>query len=418
MLSKPSSLAGGLLATLCLFGAEAQAANPQPVGTKIRPSNCTDCAQALPAVAGAPSGNFVVVWDGSSPSDPHAVLRRRFNPAGVPQGGDVLANTEPQLEQSGGAVAIDSQGRAVVVWSQTSGGNRDIFARRFRPNGSPLGSVIQVSADQAGTSSIPQDFSPAVAATLDGGFVVVWVRVLPPGEGVSGTTPQVWARRFSAGAAPVHAPVQLSTGLPSGEQPDVCVDSVNRAVAVWTTVDEFRPFQASLEGVTARRLSPAGAAVGGEIVVAPPTVTRSSDAAVSCGKGSTFVVAWQTDQAPAQQRLDIVAQRFTRNGRPAAAAARVNTTVDGDQKAPAISHDPAGNFVIVWESDTRTVSGISGRRFNANGAPVSEELVVESTAEGNLQPTEPDVAHVGTAGGFVVVWQDTRQKLAGQRYNP
>jgi hypothetical protein len=418
---KPSFLAGSVLAVtaaLTVFTPEARAADPQPLGAKFRPSNCTNCLQREPMAAGAASGAFFTVWDGASSTDPHAILGRRYNPAGAPQGGDVQINTDPQLEQAGAAVAVTAPGQYVMAWaSRVGGANWEIFARRYRPNGSALGNVIKISADEPGTPTVPQDVSPAVAATLDGGFVVVWVRTLPASATFPGTTPEIWIRRYNSAGAAVKPPLKLSTTLATGERPDVCVDTLNRAVAVWTTVDEFRPFEPSLEGVVARRLAPTGVAVGGEITVAPPTA-RSTDASVSCGKTGTFAVAWHTDKAPATDRLDIVVRRFTQAGRPQAAAVRVNTVTDGDQRSPAISHDAAGNFVVVWESDVSNGARIAARRFTQTGAPASIELIVESVADGAPKPSQPEIAHLGTAGNFLVVWRDGTLKLSGQRYKP
>lgn len=416
-MSKSLYLAGGLLAAALFASAEARAADPVPVGARFRPSNCTNCTQTAPRVAGAKSGAFSIVWDGSSSVDPKGILRRRFNATGVAQGGDAQVNTDPQLEQTGADVAVDPRGNYVVVWaSQVGGKNYDIFARRYQANGTATGSVIKVSADEAGTPTIPQDTAPAVAAGLDGGFVVAWTRTLPASNTFPGTRPEIWVRRFTPAGAPVKAPLKLNTSKPSGDRPDICVDSLNRAVVLWTVVDDYRPFEPSLEGVVARRLSPASAPVGTELVVAVPT-SKSANSAVSCGANSTFVATWQTTQTPALDRLDIVARRYTRNGTPAGPAFLVNASLEGDQKIPAIAHDTTGGFVIVWESDNHEGAGIVARRYGSNGTALSAEIRVEMVPDGARKPETPAVAGL-SAGQFVVVWQDGQQKLFGQRYKP
>jgi hypothetical protein len=416
-MSKSLYLAGGLLAAALFASAEARAADPQPVGARFRPSNCTNCTQVAPRVAGATSGAFSVVWDGSSSVDPKGILRRRFNATGVAQGGDAQVNTDPQLEQTGGDIAVDPKGNYVVVWASLVGGkNYDIFARRYQANGTAVGSVIQVSADETGTPTIPQDTAPSVAAGLDGGFVVTWTRSLPASNTFSGTRPEIWIRRFTPAGTPVRAQLKLSTSKPSGDRPDVCVDSLNRAVVVWTVVDDYRPFEPSLEGVVARRLSPAGAPVGTELVVAAPT-SKSANSAVSCGANSTFVATWQTNQPPALDRLDIVARRYTRAGTPAGAAFLVNANTEGDQKIPAIAHDTTGAFIIAWERDNQAGAGITARRYSAAGTALSAEIQVDSVPDGALKPEAPSVAGLA-AGQFVIVWQDGKQKLFGQRYKP
>lgn len=419
---KSSYLVGGLIAAaLCLVSAEARAAVPQAAGAKFRPSNCTNCRQVAPSVAGAGAGGFMVAWEGSSPADSQGIVRRLFNATAVGQGGDTQVNTDPQLEQAQAAAAVNAAGNYVVVWSTTTTGNvvnRDILGRRFRPNGTPLGAVFKVSADDPAAPVPAQDTAPAIATTPDGGFVVVWIRVVPPGSNTPGGLPEVYMRRYNSSGVAPKAPLKISTGLASGDRPDVCVDSSNQVVAVWPTIDQFRPFESNLAGVAARRIALAGTPTGPEIVVAPANDDTRTEPAVSCGKGNTFVVVWQTTKAPAQEGTDIVGLRFSRLGRAVGTKFRVNTQTSRFQKAPAISHDPAGNFIVVWETDPATGAGIRGRRFNTNAVATSDEFVVDSVAEGARKPAAPDVAHTGSAGNFVVVWQDGSEKLYAQRYTP
>jgi len=65
-----------------------------------------------------------------------------------------------------------------------------------------------------------------------------------------------------------------------------------------------------------------------------------------------------------------------------------------------------GNFVVVWESDEPLApdpsgGGIFGRQFNANGAPLGAEFLVNSYTTGGQHI--PAVAATG-AGSFVAAW--------------
>jgi hypothetical protein len=318
-----------------------------------------------------------------------------------------------------GAVARDKKGNFIVVWSSVADDNSDIVAQRFRPNGTPIGAAFQVNVDDPAAPTVPVDFNPAVAPTSDGGFIVAWTSLLPDGVDFHGTTPQVLARRFTAAGTPAGAQVQVSTGLVKGDRPGVCVDTSGRPVIVWTTVDAFRPFQSNLSGVSLRRLSAKGALLGiGETVVAPPAA-QSVRAAVSCGNGSTFVVVWHSDAAPAGQQSDILGQRFSNQGRPVGATLVINTTTTGYQKNPAISHDPSGNFVVVWQSDLGSRVGVFLRRYTSKGAPTGPEREVASDAPNALAPANPAVSHIGTKGNFVVLWQDgSLGGIHGERFTP
>ncbi|HSK76848.1 MAG TPA: hypothetical protein VLQ45_10350 [Thermoanaerobaculia bacterium] len=411
-MSRAAMFIAGTLAALA-FAAAAGAA-PVPQAGAFRATSCADCRQRNPAVAGSAAG-FLVTWEGSTATDHRGAVARFFTGTGAPKAADFLVNKELPPDQYDADVAADPQGNYVVVWSAVADGNSEILAQRFKSTGETLGSAVKVNTDAAGSPSVPFDFSPAVATTKDGGFVVVWMSLLPNSGTFAGTPPGIYARRFSNAGVPLSAQVKISTGLVGGDRPDVCVDTSGRPVAVWTSVDGFRPFEPNKKGVSARRLSAAGVPQGREIVVARP-LAPSAEAAVSCGKGNTFVVVWHTDQAPAAAQNDILGLRFTRTGRPAGTPFRVNSNSAGEQKAPAISHDATGAFVIVWQSGSGQ-QGIYGRRFLASAAADGADFEVLRETVDPTQRSQPSIAHLTPAGNFVVVWQNGNLGTYGRRFS-
>jgi hypothetical protein len=393
-------------------------AGPTAQGAPFRVGSCTTCIQQAPAVAGSNAGAFLTVWKGASAADPNGVSGRFFTSTGAPRAADFLVNKALVADQYDPAVARDAQGNFIVVWSEVANGNSEIKARRYQATGAPLGAIVKVSQDPPGTPTIPADFNPAVAATKDG-YIVVWANLLPAGGSFPGTTPQILARKLNATGAPVGTQVKISTGLVNGDRPDVCVDTAGAPVVVWTSVDGFPLFESNQKGVSLRRLTAAGAPTGtAETVVAPPTAT-SSQPAVSCGSGSTFVVVWHSDQPPAAERSDILGRRFSRLGRPVGNVFRVNVAATREQKNPSIAHDAKGNFVVVWQSSVSPQQvGIYGRRFSAAGAALSPDFEVVSGPDNATAASHPDIAMIGTAGNFVVVWQAGSQAIYGRRFLP
>ncbi len=392
-------------------------AGPTPQGAAFNVSSCTTCVEQVPAVAGAASGAFLVVWKGGGATDPNGVSGRFFTSTGTPRSPDFLANKDVTPDQYDPAVARDAQGNFIVVWSQVANGNSEIMGRRYLASGAPLGPIFKINQDPAGTPTVPADFNPAVAVTNDGGYIVTWINLLPAGNGFPGGTPQVLARKISSAGVLLGTQVKISTGLVNGDRPDVCVDTLGRPVVVWTSADGFPLFEPNHKGVSLRQLTPAGAPMGtAESVVAAP-LAGSAKPAVSCGTGATFVVVWHSDQPPAAERTDILGQRYSRLGRKVGAAFRINTTTSNEQRNPSIAHDPKGNFVVVWQSYLEgTKTGIHGRRFGATGNALSPEFEVTSSTTTILG--SPDVATIGTAGNFVVVWQVGPQTIRGQRFTP
>lgn len=396
-------------------------AQPTKVGTAFKINACTGptCKFSKPSLAGTPSGRFLVAWEGTHVQDPKAIVGRFFTPAGAPQGGDVLVSKPAPPTQLDASAAADKNGAYVVAWTSYSAPNDgDIFVQRFRPNGAALGAPIQVNVDDPANPVPTDDFSPVVSKGADGGFVVAWVSLLPPSLNVPGGPPTIVARRFNATGAPLGPQLKINTGLTSGDRPAACIDGLNRAIVAWSSVNGFFPFEPSKLGVSVRRLNPNGTALGAEIVVAPP-VAGDTIVSVGCGKGNLFTAVWQTDSASGGDRMDIMARRYTPAGRPAAnGLSRVNVAVAGDQRLPSIAFDAAGNSIIVWSSRPDDEVKILGRRYNPTGAPLGGEFVVDDNLSDDSRPAEPEVAAIGTANNFLVVWRDGVAGLMGQRFKP
>src|SRR5690606_14666581 len=105
--------------------------------------------------------------------------------------------------------------------------------------------------------------------------------------------------------------------------------------------------------------------------------------------------------------VDVYIRRYSSSGSPLTAISRVNTSLQfgGDQTAPAIAMDDAGNFVVVWDATFPLISGhaVYGRRFFASGTPRdAAQFAVDTVANG--QPTMPSAA-MDADGDFVITWQ-------------
>jgi hypothetical protein len=403
-----------VLSFLLTLPAVAAQAGTQPNGPEFHAGSCVDCDKKVPAVAGAKTGEFVVAWEGSSRTDPQAVLARFFTKAGAPRGVQVQVNKLLPPDQYDANATVDTAGNTIVVWSQMADDNSEIFFQRFNSKAKAVGATVQVSVDNPAATVTQVDLYPAVAATPDGGFVITWIQAVPPNE-PNQLPPVVNFRRYDKNGAPLAAQIQLNTGLARGIRPDVCVSSSGQAVVAWTSVDGFRPFQNNKKGVSMRRIAKAGTLAGPEVVVVPPKA-YDSDAAVSCAPNGSFVIVWHTDEAPAVDRMDVLGQRYTPLGRKTGTVFQVNSQKVGDQRDASISHDTQGNFVVVWESRELTTTRIVGRRFKANGTADGADFIVHSQGETESMPDEADVAHVGSAGEFVVVWQAGQADVVGRRY--
>jgi hypothetical protein len=142
-------------------------------GPEFQVNTYTTGEQAYPAVAVAPDGRFVVVWeDFTQDGSGLGVFGRLFDAAGVPLGGEFRANAFTTGHQGAPAVVWSPLAGFVVVWhgQNQDGSGLGTFARRFDALGTPVGSEFVVNSFTSGQQGLP-----AVAADAGGGFVVVWV---------------------------------------------------------------------------------------------------------------------------------------------------------------------------------------------------------------------------------------------------
>ena len=107
-------------------------------------------------------GDFLVLW-GAGPT----VFGRRFKADTTPIGGLVRVQAG-----AGYDAAIGGQGNFVLVWEAPDPeplAGTNVFARRFRSDGVPMGPQLRVNEHARGFQSFPR-----VGIGAEGGFTVVW----------------------------------------------------------------------------------------------------------------------------------------------------------------------------------------------------------------------------------------------------
>jgi hypothetical protein len=103
------------------------------IGAEFTAPTFTTDEKTSPAVAVAPSGDFVITWMSSfQDGDFAGIFGQRYDAAGAPRGAEMLINTWTTLYQRQPAVALDGAGNFVVAWvSYGQAASTSIFAQRF-----------------------------------------------------------------------------------------------------------------------------------------------------------------------------------------------------------------------------------------------------------------------------------------------
>jgi len=351
-----------------------------------------------------------VVWEGRGGQDGSdaGIFGQRYASSGAPLGLEFRVNTYTSGSQRLPSVAMDSAGNFVVVWDSSPDGylvSLDIFGQRYASSGAPLGPEFRANTYTTGVQK-----TPGVAMDPSGNFIMVWESV-----GQDGSSFGVFGQRYASSGAPLGPEFRVNTYTTNYQfGRAVAMDAAGNFVIAWTSFEQ----DGSLYGVFAQRYASSGAPLGPEFRVNTWTTLYQANASVAMDPSGNFVVVWDSTQDGSVQ--GIFGQRYASSGTPLGSEFRVNTHIAGTQRYPSVASDPAGNFVVVWQSYVQDGSSYSvyGQRYASSGAPEGPEFRVNTFT--TVYQGLPAVASDPT-GNFVVVWHDNVQDgsgfgVFGQRY--
>src|SRR5262249_55448535 len=132
---------------------------------------------------------------------------------------------------------------------------------------------------------------------------------------------------------------------------------------------------------------------------------------VAMDPAGDFVVAWQSASQDGSG-YGVYAQRYEHARVGYGPEFRGNSTTADNQEYTTVAMDSAGDFVVAWASYSQDGSGwgVYAQRYNAGGMRLYGEFRVNSTTAGNQ--TNPTVA-MDSAGDFVVAWESYGQDGSG-----
>jgi subtilisin-like proprotein convertase family protein len=147
-----------------------------PQGGYFQANTDTSVNHFNPGVAMSAGGDFVLTWQAESPVPPgslsQSVLQARmYSSQGNPRG-DQFNLTAPQHVVSPAAdVAMDAAGNAAVAWTEPSptGPSSDVHVRRFSP------AVVPLGADLLASGGTAIAIEPTIAMAANGTYVVTWM---------------------------------------------------------------------------------------------------------------------------------------------------------------------------------------------------------------------------------------------------
>lgn len=315
-----------------------------PSGAALGPAFRVNAASAgqqrRPAVAFAPTGEFVVAWDTGTAT----VWARRFAADGAPLTGDIRVSQSAATHRDAD-VAVAADGTFLVAWQLSGpGGEDDVAVRRFDRDGTPLGAE-RIPYDPAGEAD--EQLNPALAALPAGATALVW-------EELRAASTAVLLQRLEASGAPAGPP-QLVAESSAAElrDPAVAAGPDGAVVVAWATFPEVTAEPAARTySVVARAYDAAGAARGPAVAVAPPGGDERFFPTVAVAADGTAVVAW-VDATPALGApVGVAARTLDAAGQPGGELFYPRPPAEGETAASSVAAaiGPAapGDLWVAW----------------------------------------------------------------------
>lgn len=254
-----------------------------------------------------------------------------------------------------------------------------------------MGSAI-ADEFQANVRTTGNQCNPALALTADGGVVLVWSSYYSS----SGRSNEIMACYFDPNGSPASDEFQINA-IRAGNQtePALAIDSMDFLYVVWQG-----PGIDGDEDIFARLLTPAGDPVMEEFVVNTNVTGRQVYPSVATSPNGAFVVVWESE-SPTESgaRTAICGLRFDANSAPIGQELGLDGSTY-DCRYPDVAADARGNFTVTWLQD-RTNKTIRARQFDANGVPVADAFDVSIADITSM--TRPSIA-MTLNGEFVIVW--------------
>ncbi|HEY0011397.1 MAG TPA: M10 family metallopeptidase C-terminal domain-containing protein [Allosphingosinicella sp.] len=350
-------------------------------------------------MAALTNGGFVIAWapyDLDEAATSTVARAQMFTSSGAKLGGEiVISTTTPNGTASAPAIVGTAGGGFIATWTHQNFDSLQGRGQVFDAAGARVGTEFVLTPD--GNDSFHDHWMPALAP-LDGDrFIAVWVGTGGPNTDPEPDTGTAIRGQILQALGPIDLGVAPSTGTIS----EIAVGNV--AAAALSAVSPAINSAYSFEFVSDES---GGALVfqNGRIVVADnrkldfetdPQVGITVRVTDSAGNVAVRSVTLDVADAPVEVRY--------------AAGPEVNaaTQVAGVQGDAGMARLAGGGFVLVWTQFEQAGDGsgasVKGRRFDATGAPLGGEFLINSLTFGNqMQPT----VAAKVDGGFAVAWTD------------
>ncbi len=353
--------------------------------SEFQVNTTTEGFQERPSIAMDSNGRVLVVW-----STGNTAYARVYGSDGTPDSSELAIWT---LEQANSAdypkAAMASDGHFAVAWGVRNSTSHAVYVRLYSADGSPLGNEIPVKLNIQS-----HDLLVEMAMAPDGRFVVIWQ------EHDINNEYTVFARLFMPDGSPDGPEYQVIAPGNDPYNPAVAIDSSGNFTIVWRIENH---------GVFGQRFMSDGSPDGPEFQVS--TSGQSHDALdIAMIPNGRFVIVWHAfvEVPHSGYCWGIMARIYDSNGNPVGDELKVDDFYELEEWNPAVSMAPDGRFVVVWQGLDQDGNGfgILARRLDSDGSFMSNQFLINLYTHSDQ--VNPDVV-VGADGRFATAWESLEQ---------
>ncbi len=307
---------------------------------------------SAPTVKVDSAGNGIAVWrqfDDVQNRNRWDMWANRYTSSTASWSTPTLIESDDTGDVDNPAVAIDSSGNAVAVWSQKIFAWNSILSNRFDTSTGKWGTATLVENNNTNNAKYPD-----VAMDATGNAMAVWEHWEDrPDKGFNGPS-RIASNRFNVGAGTWGTPVFVDADPRVGKFPDVSMDGAGNALAAWTQGDDI--MASRFDAGTGSWDTPVLIEASN---VGPGEVDRVRIAVDTVGNA---IAAW--DQFDGTQ-FSIFANRFSVATGTWGTAELIETDNAGRARSVSIAKNPLnGNTLAVWtQRDGNGLRSILGNHF-------------------------------------------------------
>ncbi len=351
-------------------------------------------------VAAAPGGGYWIAWADAREGNLD-IYCQRVARDGTPLGANFKVNDDiASSHQRTSSIGMERNGNLCIAWDDARQGASDIYGAVFDSLGQEIGANFRVNDDPLGGAH----YYPSVAGGKDR-FLITWTDERGGFD--------IYGQFLTRAGQRIGNNFRINSDVGDNSQwyPFCALDSLNRAVVVWT---DYREGGAR---VYARVYDENGAPIGAEFPVSDVSA-QGEYASVARNSAGYWVTAWMDAR---DGDYNIYCQIFRPDGSRIGPNIRVNTDLDKVyQGFPACAISDAGNIAIAWEDMRNKFYNVYLQWFDSTGNRLAENELVPD--EPHYDCYSPSCAF-DPSGRLVVTFNDEREgygnpQIYCQRFRP